>query len=400
MPSSAKIAAELRKLADEIESEDLKNTQHDFHLPLAKVHQALDKLSSPFELAYDQTFVQPLRLMCIRIGIEMGLFVELQKFEKPQKVRDLAINLKADPNLLRRLMRLLSSTGDLLEVDVDTFQGTKYSNAIATMPFVSGEIVSNVDMMLRGAYALPRHLKRCGYQDITLSEQAPFLVANGGVGYFEAVAQDPVQQKAFNDFQTVQAQVGLDNFGNKYPIKERLLDGFNPLNGPLLVDVGGGLGLFLNMLARRLPKPYQLVLQDLPRTIEQAQSSKLAANITAMAHDFFKEQPIANARAYYLRHVLHDWPDAECISILKNIHHAMKPGYSRVLVEESVIQPRGTNSAIAALDMVMMCCFGARERSEQEWAELLEQAGLRLAHVWGSGEQRVIEAEMALSGRL
>ncbi|KAJ3951536.1 hypothetical protein N0V92_012051 [Colletotrichum tropicale] len=77
-----------------------------------------------------------------------------------------------------------------------------------------------------------------------------------------------------------------------YPVKERLLDGFdNSGDGVLLVDVGGSFGHDIDEFRRKYAKaPGRLVLQDLPSVINQI--DKLDHKIERMGHDFFDEQPI------------------------------------------------------------------------------------------------------------
>ena len=47
----------------------------------------------------------------------------------------------------------------------------------------------------------------------------------------------------------------------------------------------------------------------------------------------------AGASAYLMRHIIHDWTDDQCLTILTNIHRAMS-ATSRLLVVESVILTR------------------------------------------------------------
>lgn len=58
--------------------------------------------------------------------------------------------------------------------------------------------------------------------------------------------------------------------------------------------------------------PGRLVLQDLAHVLE---SADLPSEIDVQAHSFFDEQPIKHAKAYYLRTVLHDWPDKQAVQI-------------------------------------------------------------------------------------
>ena len=79
-------------------------------------------------------------------------------------------------------------------------------------------------------------------------------------------------------------------------------------SSPVLIDIGGGLGHDLVALKKKHPTlPGQLIVQDLPIVADSIKD--LPSGISAMKHDFFAPQPIKNAKAYYLRAVLHDWPD-------------------------------------------------------------------------------------------
>ncbi|WQF86499.1 Putative O-methyltransferase domain, S-adenosyl-L-methionine-dependent methyltransferase superfamily [Colletotrichum destructivum] len=95
--------------------------------------------------------------------------------------------------------------------------------------------------------------------------------------------------------------------------------------------------------------------------------------------------------------VLRDWTDEVGRSILSRFTAAMKPGYSRLLVNENVLPPTGANWQKTALDMMMMTLFSSRERTEEQWRRLLEPAGLRIIKIWSQGEgvESLIECELA-----
>ncbi|KAJ0348077.1 hypothetical protein COL154_013788 [Colletotrichum chrysophilum] len=82
-----------------------------------------------------------------------------------------------------------------------------------------------------------------------------------------------------------------------YPVKERLLDGFDTSGDVVvLVDVGGSFDHDIDEFRRKYPKsPGRLISQDLPSVIRQIQNSD--ANIERMGHDFFAEQPIKGTHA-------------------------------------------------------------------------------------------------------
>lgn len=187
-----------------------------------------------------------------------------------------------------------------------------------------------------------------------------------------------------------------------YPVQQRLLEGYEHAKGDaLLVDVGGNVGHDLLEFRRAYDQQHvkgRLILQDLPAVIESAPAEELRqAGIETMVHDFFTEQPIKGARAYYLHHILHDWQDEQCVEIVQRVREAMRPGYSRLLVNEHVIPAMGANWEATYLDLYMMVVFGATERTEEEWRVLLEdKCGLSVVKVWnpGSGVEGIIECEV------
>ena len=60
--------------------------------------------------------------------------------------------------------------------------------------------------------------------------------------------------------------------------------------------------------------------------------------VTIQAHDFFTPQPIKDADIFLLRYVLHDWPNAKSVEVLKRLREAAVPGKTKVVVIDSVIQ--------------------------------------------------------------
>lgn len=201
-----------------------------------------------------------------------------------------------------------------------------------------------------------------------------------------------------------------------YPVQERLAAGLDT-SAPLLVDVGGSTGHDLQEFRRKHPEVQgKLVLQDLPEVIEKAKLLVIP-EIEAVEHDFFKEQPIkgisilfhdgwrcdlliavyVGARAYYMHSILHDWPDNKCKEILTNLAQAMKPGYSKILINENVIPDMDADWQTTSLDVVMMTLFASQERTERQWHALVESAGLKIINIYTAekGVESLIECELA-----
>src|SRR5262249_50360072 len=108
--------------------------------------------------------------------------------------------------------------------------------------------------------------------------------------------------------------------------------------------------------------------------------------------DFFASVP-PGADAYLLKFILHDWEDEKCAQILRscpaNVSHA-----SKLLLVESVLPPDGGPLTDAVFgDVTMIVHTGGRERTETEYARLLDAAGFHLTRVVQTRvAQSVIEA--------
>jgi 6-hydroxytryprostatin B O-methyltransferase len=82
--------------------------------------------------------------------------------------------------------------------------------------------------------------------------------------------------------------------------------------------------------------------------------------------------------AFLLRWVLHDWPDSDCILILRQLAQNMGPE-SNLLINDVVVPPKGSvhplrEKYIRDMDIVMMSAFNSVERSIEEWTTLISQA--------------------------
>jgi hypothetical protein len=141
------------------------------------------------------------------------------------------------------------------------------------------------------------------------------------------------------------------------------------------------LGHDLVGLKRKFPNlPGRLVLEDLPDVIEHAKES-IEDGIEVVGYDMFTEQPLKGAKAYYLRTVLHDWPDKQSLLALVRVREAMADD-SVLLINENTLPEVSASSFSVSLDINMMNIFAALERTEKQWVDLLERAGFRVVKIW------------------
>ena len=74
-----------------------------------------------------------------------------------------------------------------------------------------------------------------------------------------------------------------------------------------------------------------------------------------------------------------------CRKILEGLKPALKADKnSRILINEMVVPPKGANMNNTAYDLIMMSMFGAAERGEQTWKDLIASAGLKVVKIWTS----------------
>lgn len=150
-----------------------------------------------------------------------------------------------------------------------------------------------------------------------------------------------------------------------------------------LVDVAGGHGTTLSAILRANPA-MRGVLFDLPHVIETTRErlagTPLEPRIELVAGDFFKSIP-EGVDACFMKHIIHDWGDQECITILENCRRVL-PRSGRVLIAEMVLPPGNEPSPAKWLDLTMLVMtHGGRERTEAEYGKLLARAGFEMSRV-------------------
>jgi SAM-dependent methyltransferase len=159
-----------------------------------------------------------------------------------------------------------------------------------------------------------------------------------------------------------------------------------------IVDVGGGHGAKLAAILSANPNVGG-VLYDLPAVVAGAsalRSGPMVDRCEIIGGDFFEEVP-ADADAYLLSGIIHDWNDEDAVKILKNCRRAIRAD-GRLLLIETVLTP-SSDPARALMDVLMMVLTGGRERTEAEFRSLLREAGFSLTQVISTAGHSIIESQ-------
>lgn len=283
----------------------------------------------------------------------------------PRSAEDLAGLIGAHAPSLHRLMRSLASLGILAERPDHRFALTGLGEALKTGAPGSARasVLTAGSPWFQGAF-----------------EQIVYSVQTGKTGFekahgmpvFDYLAQHPADASLFSE-----TMIGFH--GQEPPAVAEAYD-FSSFD--TVVDVGGATGNLLAAILLRHKGP-RGILFDRPYVVADApallEARGVTGRVTIEAGDFFETVP-SGADAYVLSHIIHDWSEAQCLTILGHVRKAMKPD-GRLLLVEMVLPAGDTPHLGKILDMVMLVLPGGQERTEEEYRPLLAKAGFQVTRV-------------------
>ena len=122
---------------------------------------------------------------------------------------------------------------------------------------------------------------------------------------------------------------------------------------------------------------------DAPQVIEGVRSKIEAAGLAdrceTVSGDFFKSVP-AGGDAYVMKWIIHDWDDQKAITILRNCRNEMPPNGKLILVD-CVVPETNEPHFSKFIDLKMLVMTGGKERTKEEFEQLLADAGFKLLRV-------------------
>lgn len=300
------------------------------------------------------------------ISVFAGLGVADALSSGRRAVDDLAADVGAHGPTLYRLLRALSDLGVVAE-------GPERSFELAPLGHL---LRSNVAGSMRGLatmVGLPFH--RDAWTDLCESVRTgrPAFARVHGSEIFEYLTGHPADAAAFDAAMTA-ISTGMT---------AGLLAGYDFSPFRTIVDVGGGHGALLLAILAAYPGT-RGVLFDRPEVIaacqEALRSSGNGDRCQAHVGDFFVSVP-TGGDCYLMSNIIHDWDDAEAVSILARCREAMAPS-ARLLLVEPVLPDGAEVSFAKMLDLEMLVMTpGGRHRTVSEFRSLLDAAGLAMADV-------------------
>jgi hypothetical protein len=298
----------------------------------------------------------------------------------PQSATDLAPVTGANPRALHRFMRTLASFGLLTHDTGDRFALTPLGAALQSdAPGAArSTILAMAGPALGGAF---------GEFQYSLETGKTAMEKVFGMPFFDYLAERPQEAAQFSE-----AMVGIH--GGEPPT---VADAYDFSGISTIIDVGGATGNMLAHILKRYPQP-RGILFDRPHVVTEAPALLRAHGVedrVTIEHGNFFDSVPEGGDAYILSHIIHDWSEEQCLTILGNCRTAMKPG-ARLLIVEFVL-PEGDTPHFGKLaDMIMLTIPGGEERTAPEYGTLLAAAGLRMTRVVPTASDvSIVEAEVA-----
>lgn len=287
-------------------------------------------------------------------------------------ISEIADKAKINESVIYRLLRALSSLGIFEEVHCKTFKNTDYSSTfLQSNPKSLKDMLiwCNTDINFRAINSLQRSLN---------NGESSFKLTYGEdiFSYFSHHEEDLLK---FNKAMTSLTQLTLENIIKSYDFS----------NVKTIVDIGGGLGSFLQAIIKK-NSHLNGILFDTKEVINHFNSLPNYAckdKITTISGNFLEFIP-ENYDLYVMKHVSHNWSDDKLITICNNLQQAMSNS-SKLLIIDRIVN--GSSDFAKWLDIVMLTLTPeGKERTIDEFSVILGSANLKISAVIETNEQEKI----------
>lgn len=183
-------------------------------------------------------------------------------------------------------------------------------------------------------------------------------------------------------------------YGNEQQMRHffRLLDSYNwPIGEETarvvdfseyrkILDVAGGTGTYAATVVKQYPNLSGVCLDLEPvrhLSEEMITKNNLANKFEFIAGDMFKNEYPKDCDVIFLSYILHNWDENNCLTILKNCYDALPSGGMLLISEKILNNDYSGDWWGVMMNLQMLSAFqpGAKERTENEYYELLKKSG-------------------------
>ncbi|MCP4134203.1 MAG: methyltransferase [bacterium] len=277
----------------------------------------------------------------------------------PRSVQEIAKETGTYEPYLYRVLRALAGVGIFSEQENRVFELTPMAESLQTGAMRSLALMFLSDWHNKAWEEL---------FDCVKTGKIPFEEAFG-MQAFEWLGKNPEAGEIFNEAQSIKAAISHSHIINYYD--------FTEIN--TLTDIGGGYGGLMIAILGANPH-IKGTIADLPEVVKKTReiiiSKNLEKSCNSIDYDFFLEIP-PESDIYIMSHILHDWDDKRCKTILQNCRKAMN-NESRLLILENVLPEGNEFSITRLLDLEVLVMGGGCERTMSEYKNLFDSAGFTI----------------------
>jgi hypothetical protein len=283
----------------------------------------------------------------------------------PKSVEQLAALTKTSAPALYRLLRTLAGIGIFSEDESHQFSMTPLAEPLRSD--IPGSVRTSVLSITGDLFIIP-------WSKLLYSVQTgqPSFDKHFGAPFFDYLTGVPEEAAWFHDML----------IGFNFPDAPAVAAAYSFAPYARIADIGGATGHMLTTVLASHPGPSGIVFdlaENQAGAEELIQSRGMADRVGFIAGSFFEDIP-TGCDLYMMSHVIHDWSEEQCLTILANCHRAMPQG-SRLLIIESVLPEGNSFNPGKMLDISMLTLTPGQERSEHEYRALLEKANFKLNRV-------------------
>ncbi|PIN10739.1 Hydroxyindole-O-methyltransferase [Handroanthus impetiginosus] len=296
-------------------------------------------------------------IRAVKCAIELGLPDAMEIHNGPMTLSQLLATVGCPAGSLHRIMRFLTRNGIFRK---------EHNLSKSQDPESFYYSQTALSRLLTRDKMAPFVLVQAGPPGQSVGATAKDLKSGKGSGLKNT--NDPSQDilwNMFEEFLGCHAEIATMAIINYCP---KAFEGIR-----CLVDVGGHEGTAIGMLVKAFPW-IRGINFDLPNVIAKASAIDGVEHVVG---NMFESVPKADA--VMLMWILHDWSDDLCIDILKKCKEAIPADIGKVIIVDAIMDEEGGNEymgARLAMDMTIMSATEkGKERTDKEWAQLLNIAG-------------------------
>ncbi|KAG1898983.1 S-adenosyl-L-methionine-dependent methyltransferase [Suillus fuscotomentosus] len=353
-------------------------------------------LAPPQYTAYN--FVNNHNWACIDVALQSRIADVLDKHPQGLSVDALANAVDHSKTKIARVLRVLALKGCFKEVRRDVFANTRLSLVLKS----TNNAAAYIQQFPKGVAALYETMMDKEFAKSGEVAKPPQASAVRKEGKDNSFWEMNIFHRGMVGYSEIQCSSAVLHY---YP--------WDSVSS--VVDVGSGTGAMSIPLTKMFPH-LRITNQDLPEALEMARNiweknapeALLGGHIEFVPLNFLEESPVVGKDVYYLRSIIHDWPDNESMVILH-----------RVLIHECVLLRNFEEPDVGAnefskdheapehtllnfgshtthqLDLVMWLAFNGKERTLNEFKIIAASAGLALTQTYDLVGTMLLEFRIA-----